>query len=496
MRESLFSQGLHLLLNVVICLGMAACGNAPTVELKNPLAPGPEETPHEKPGSPTTPDDVTTPEPDEGRTPGAPDSGETPGTPSPRNPDVYRLVCRSRFFSTLTTMTTAAQSGATSPSIRLIDASAPDDESGSLETFKYDIKDAKDPLLAEIVDPSILNLLFLGRRHDQPYASKKVVYSSKVDRAYRRGRAQALAVEPEYPSMAQHLAQFLQFPLRSHGVSNQGRYFIVPQRGRFQVLQASTGAEVGVLELDPRSYVLPEIDERLNAFTALRFDGRRFFPVFYRIRITTSNLTLVSEIEVPRPPADRTALPLVRWGEKGRVWGEVPVERFTKPPLGTSEIHFRFWSSEGHTQPRISSYGVSGGALIPTQMTAYETDQGSRLVLAVEKIQTLSTYPRKGQVESASVLILRLSENGTWREESRVEYPREAVSSIEKHGLREKSGVYSFHSSPDLKKVFAVFQGALGGQLYVLENDAFQTLSWQPDCETPVIGAKSAEEEP
>jgi hypothetical protein len=279
---------------VLSALILSHCGPATGVDLKADPPTSAPTNPNPKPGD-GTPGTGATPAP----TP-LPDGTMPPDSQEPTKPKYasYRLMCIwSKALATTSHMVSPGmipQMLLPNEVARIGDTKSPN---GLLSAFA---KPVGGPGLA----PGWINVVTQGTS----YKGGSRLYYSRILLTQGTGVAAPLNSDANVgaSSGAASLAQRLHLTLTNYGVSSKGNYLLVPGGGQISILSARDLRRVGRLPVEASRGFFPQLWEDRGYATILVYDGSRFVPEFYRVKITGDQVEVGERVR-PSLPLGHTA---------------------------------------------------------------------------------------------------------------------------------------------------------------------------------------------
>lgn len=464
------SRGL-LRLSLALCFVVTACGQAPSIDLQNsPLPiPGGNSGKPSKPGSGNGEDggDIS---------PGAtPLPGATPvasPTPMPAPVESDRLACVASTTGTLISFSSLIGPRDFGREITLVEVGSDTPPAEEVTRNDANIYLLDSPLIVRSLDIDRIHVLTIAKRSTSRGYLAPQIYSTVANLSYRLGIVTRIGSPVEASEGAQALARRMKLPLRSHGVSLQGHYLLVPSRGgTLNVLDSATLKTVGELPVDPRVNFFPQFDEDAGLLSVLRYQNGVFVPVFVSTSIRSGRVSVSGPVFTASLLRGMSASPPVLAGGFW-VWGEqapghddrISVGSFNFGNAGESKASF----------DRLTLAPFVDGARVYPQVAPVRGQDGRWLVaVAYERVVRASAGRVPYKVEAAHLALVDLRSADKGQVVANIRYPSEVMLQLSKYGLEQaRYAVSAVLGSSDMNSVYVSLPTLYGPQAYRLKGES------------------------
>lgn len=474
------SRNLRLVLaTITTVFSFVGCAKAPDTQLGNPPtatgAPGPVS---ETPKTPNKTPDTT------------PDSSPTP-TPAPVPSVRYRFMCEA------------------SPSITSVSSIATPQGFGADILFGLANNGSGefDPAISRNLDLVQQVVLVPGQNSSQGgevlFLAKEVssrgstfdsmgVYVSRFNLPYRRGTAIQLAKVSDdlaIDGSSQQMAEREGLTIRNFGVSQYGRFFIVPSKKGFTLLREkdrTIESEIAISRpAGATRGVNPTFDESHGLFSVSYLESNAWTTRFYTLG---TSLTIATEVKGLRRPlkAMASATPNAAFYYGISVSGQLVVV----DPLKSSK-------SLSIDLPQNSTDGVIASAVALREQPIGGTTTGGtlkalELTTVFENVSIVSVLGGGSAYKVSSATVRKYEVElgtGVARFHSEVPYPSLSKVAIEKQPVRIHAGLHDLVVTPDQREVFGLFPGRGSHQIYRIESPVAVAVS-QAGCDQFSVGVE------
>jgi hypothetical protein len=411
------SKTLRFATALTFALALSACG-AKSIDLqKAPQAPAPQAPPSTKPvpGNPANPSDPAQ----------NPEKPERP-QPLPGEPVAarYRLICEVGGGPGRTTfISTDANSRPFDPFADLYLGSF-SDSNQSVTRSNYNIVEAYNPVAIPGSALDRLDLLFTGVKLG---TRGQRLFQASADTVLRTGKAADLGSAVSVDRSVRDAAEALGLAAANYGVSETGRFLLLPLSSGFKIVSRDRTKTVGTISTSVSKTILPRILESKGVFTALVFNGRGFSPVVWKLSISSSSVSVSKKFELGF--SGSTSSLVQSFDSKSLAWVE------SSSVNGGSSVTVAKLDLSSGRVARASYRATARGARIYPQAAITQIDGSGVVNLAVESVAPKAGGETGAVVSYARVITLAMS-GSSLSEGSSIEYPDLSLYYVQEKGLR------------------------------------------------------------
>lgn len=461
-----------------MCFAATSCGDAPSIDLKNAPVPLPGSN-NEKPSKPGTGGDAGNTTPDNAEVPGGTPRPTATPVPAPREPD--RLACTASTTGTLITFTSMIGSDGFGREISLIELGPNGPAPSEVVREDANVYYLKSPVIARSLDIERVQVLMIGTRTDQTGHSSPKLYSAIANVSYRIGIVTPVGPVISMNGEAVALAAKANLQLRSHGVSLQGRYLLVPtSQGTLNVLNSDTLAKVGELPVDPRTSFYPQLDEASGTLAVLRYQSGALAPAFYRVSLKSGKVAPSGGALTVSASSGTVSSPPVLAGSEW-VWGEQSSGEQGRIRIGSYAAKGLGGENEKSGLTRVSFAPPEAGVRVSPQVAPVLRDGQVVVAVAYERVTRASSGRVPYKVEVAKLGLVSVSGSKSSVLAS-FDYPPEVTAYLSKAGLEGKPlAVSALLGASDLKSIYVSLPTLYGYRAFRLKEFGLDAVS-QETC--------------